>query len=247
MCKRSTHYVSGAASGAGYTAVVLGTAATLPVLVAGGLASAVTSGGRCSPDCDQFGWWKRLDRHLPDELLLFGGPMRHRGITHWWGLPLVPTVLLYQQWGSLSLFVQWLAGVLLAGWWSHLLTDFGVGARYSGGRRQEYDKSVLDRDDHPRGPGIPLFPWWLHVGLGYKNGSWAEQAIRLVSVFALLLVAGWRGAVLVLPLLVVLDIVLEYVFVRRSPWWVRNLRVDLNPFKSKREAELERSGWVRGG
>lgn len=108
-----------------------------------------------SPDIDGTKLWHFADRILPDEWLGNSGPMRHRGIMHFWGLYLALTVLasrvVADSW-------MWLAGAVLAGWWSHLAADFAVGARGQG-----------------RGPGIPLAPWWGHVGLGAKCGGWMEK------------------------------------------------------------------------
>ena len=219
MCGRVEHYVAAAGHGAAASLFALGAlpAGVVPgpavrvVVTALMAAGAVpTSGGRRSPDIDQYKEWNEVDRRIPDELLLFGGPMRHRGITHWWGIPAALTYLLWLACTHLPLaeavLLLVLAWVPLSGWWSHLISDFFVGHRYDGGKRPEADdpagawdrKSMLDADDHPRGPGIPLFPWWGHVGLGWRVGSVAEWVYVLTTV-AVGVAAGygaWRGVVL---------------------------------------------------
>src|SRR5689334_5875386 len=55
--------------------------------VGGILAAVAFSSGVTSPDIDNTPAWKRLDRWIPDELLGDGGPLGHRELTHWWGIP----------------------------------------------------------------------------------------------------------------------------------------------------------------
>jgi hypothetical protein len=194
---RVTHYAFGAATVA-WGSLAFSVSVVPPYTTAiAAVVGAVTAGGRCSPDMDQTRWWGRLDRRLPDELFPFGGPMRHRGITHWWGVPAPPTVLMWWQWPVIPAPLLLIPFALVAGWWSHLVLDFILGARYRGGRRPERDKTFLDSDDHPRGPGIPLLPWWGHVGLGFRNGSLAEVLCMAFSVFALWAAVGAPGAAVV--------------------------------------------------
>ena len=98
--------------------------------------------------------------------------MRHRGVTHFWGLYLVLSLAVYDvrpDW-------WWVAGAVLAGWWSHLVGDFLVGAPGQG-----------------RGPGIPLLPWWGHVGLGARCGGWIEGAWAIVvPLAAAVWVTAWH-------------------------------------------------------
>jgi len=217
MCGRVEHRVTAVSHGAvaslfAYAALppIGSPVARVAITVAVGLATAPTSGGKCSPDADQFGSWKKWDRRIPDELLLCGGPMRHRGISHWWGLPAAATWGLHEACTRLPLLLAVLllivAGLPLLGWWSHLWSDLWIGGQYLGGKRPEADdpagawdrKSTMDADDHPRGPGIPLFPWWGHVGLGWRVGSVGEW----VYVLATTIVGGaavygaWRGVIL---------------------------------------------------
>jgi hypothetical protein len=183
----STHRTLGFVAGAGY-----GHAAGLPwplTLTAGAIA-VVTSAGRLSPDADQFRGWRLADRILPDELLGRGGPMQHRGITHWWGWPTLLTAVWAAGVPLSTGGWSWLAGgALLAGWWSHLVGDMVFGRAV--GRYARPDEDQLDGDPDPvyggRGPGVPLAPWWWHVGVGLKCGGLTEWLLGL----ALLPVAAW--------------------------------------------------------
>lgn len=168
----STHRLCGFAAG-------LGAAAVLPMTPAeavGAVAVAVlTAGGPLSPDMDQRKWWRLLDRVIPDEWLGNGGPLQHRGITHWWGVILTGVVVAVFTVG----FPWWAAG-LTAGWGSHLLGDAVYGARSPG-----------------RGPGVPLGPWWGHHGAGLHSGGRGEIFVgRPVLVFLatglLLVLSGAR-------------------------------------------------------
>ena len=171
---RLTHHLAGAAAG-------LGLAATLswPLWQAGMAAAAggSTAGGRWSPDADQYRWWRRTDRILPDELLGNSGPLRHRGITHWWGIPALAAVAVLVL---VPAPLRWPAWALITGWCSHLAGDFVFGAACP------YEH---------RGPGIPLAPWWRHRGMGLDSGGLVE---RWVAAPALLVLLGWQTWTLVL-------------------------------------------------
>lgn len=172
-----THRLTGAAAGLA-VATAYGTAP--PRTVAITLIATATSAGFTSPDIDQKRGWQLADRLLPDELAGHGGPLRHRGLAHWWGLPLIIAYLASRyvphQW-------LWVIGALLVGWCSHLAGDFAFG---KANRRQG------------RGPGIPLAPWWWHVGIGLDTGGRLE---RLVGGLALPCVLAWQVITLVLPAL----------------------------------------------
>lgn len=164
------HYALGASAGLVWAQVggLNWWQALVAVPVAAGFSYAALS-----PDIDGSKLWHIADRILPDEILGEHGPMRHRGIMHWWGLYLALTFLashvVADSW-------MWLAGAVLAGWWSHLAGDLLVGARGQG-----------------RGPGIPLFPWWGHVGLGAKCGGWTEAVLAvLIPLVTVPWVAAWH-------------------------------------------------------
>lgn len=157
MCMAPAHHLAGFATGA-----ALAACAHQPAWVAVGSASlaAITAGGVLSPDVDQYKPWRALDRWLPDEWLGEGGPLQHRGVSHWWGIPAAVAAWLYVSGGP------WWAWMLLAGWVSHLVADWAFGQRAWG-----------------RGPGIPLLPWWGHHGLGGDAGGMLERFV-LVPVLA---------------------------------------------------------------
>lgn len=167
MCvvKTATHHVLG-------LAVAVAVAPRIAPGVLNGLVLAVvtvvTAGGALSPDMDQQPWWRMFDRAVPDEVFGHGGPLQHRGITHWWGLPaslaLVLAVTPAHGWA------WWACAGVALGWASHLLGDFVVGA-----------------GSPYRDAGIPLAPWWAHAGLGAPCGGWVE---RLVGRLALPAVAA---------------------------------------------------------
>ena len=162
------HRLLGAAAGAalgiqqGWPAWQTTTAAVL---------AAVTSNGRLSPDGDLYRGWRLADRILPDEALGMGGPMQHRGITHWWVLPAVAGAALA------VVAAPWWAWALLAGWISHLAGDFAFGQAAQG-----------------RAPGIPIAPWWGRVGLGLDSGGWVETGVRAVALPTIL---AWQACLVV--------------------------------------------------
>jgi membrane-bound metal-dependent hydrolase YbcI (DUF457 family) len=113
------------------------------------------------PDCDQRGWWKLIGKAVPNRLLDHGGPMRHRGITHWPGT----AIMLIGSLLALDTLISYLPVVAISiGWCSHLLGDFLIGAR-----------------SRYRGPGIPLAPWWHHRGAGAHNGGILDTAVTVSS------------------------------------------------------------------
>lgn len=105
------------------------------------------------PDVDQLSPWRVIDKVLPDEELGAGGPMRHRGITHWWAWPLLAALV--AQAADLG-DVGWVIWALIVGWTSHLIGDFLFGERPA---------------------GIPLWPWWGHIGLGLNSGGLLEHMV----------------------------------------------------------------------
>jgi len=169
------HRGLGAVFGLGY-----GIAAGLPAagVVGCGVLGTLSAAGPLSPDVDQHPAWRRADRWTPDEALGHGGPMQHRGITHWWGLALLFTcawwflLVPFTGDGGRGSLIGHGAGALLAGWWSHLTGD-----------------AVFGRADvrSGRGPGIPILPWWGHAGISLAVGGWLE---RTTGVLLWLVAAG---------------------------------------------------------
>jgi hypothetical protein len=170
MCEARTHHLVGMYAGAGLAWTTHAPLWHLPIAV--GVAS-LFAGGRLSPDVDQYKAWRRLDKWLPDELLGHGGPLGHRRVSHFWGIPavvgaaLLVTHVLHP--GPAWIAWAWLAvGSAVAGWASHLAADYAFGkACWQDGR----------------GAGIPFAPWWAHHGLGFDSGGILERRI-LVPVLA---------------------------------------------------------------
>lgn len=132
-----------------------------------------TSAGPTSPDIDQTRAWRRADRLTPDEHLGAGGPLQHRGVTHWWALPALAALLTLT---ACPPGARWVAWAALTGWTSHLLAD-----------------AVFGRPGCGRGPGIPLLGWTGHVGVGLPVGGALEAAVARVAVPATVaaLTHGW--------------------------------------------------------
>lgn len=123
-------------------------------VVAGAAPAAVFSAGLLSPDIDNTPMWKRLDRWVPDEWLGDGGPLGHRELTHWWGLPAIVAASLQ------TMPAPWWVWAAIVGWVSHIAGDLIFGKRGYGTPR-----------------GIPLAPWWWHVGVGLKCGGLGERTL----------------------------------------------------------------------
>jgi hypothetical protein len=166
---RASHHLAGLTTGLALAAVY---PAPLPVKAGIIAVATLTAGGGWSPDIDQTRMWGFLDRILPDEWLGEQGPMRHRGVSHFWGIPVTFAVLTYlyapPAW-------SWAAYAAAAGWLSHLAGDWVYGAAGYG-----------------RGPGIPLAPWWHHRGLGCRSGGHGEHVIArpILVLLAVYLAAG---------------------------------------------------------
>lgn len=152
---RKSHIMFGASCGA-CVSVVAGCSLWQTVVSAGVAATTAPL-----PDLDQRSWWRTLDRWIPDEWLGHGGPLAHRGITHWWG---IQVLLMFAVHSMSTGDCSWVLYVGCIGLCSHLIGDFILGAK-----------------SRYRGPGIPLMPWWRHVGLGVRCGGFCESAVVLSS------------------------------------------------------------------
>lgn len=171
---RITHHLFGAYAGAGVAWAVH----QQPWQIVASTAIAATfAGGELSPDMDQYKAWRKLDKWLPDELLGRGGPLQHRGISHWWGLPVLVAIgVAIGQHLSPAPF-WFLAWAVLVGWSSHLVGDFVFG------KASPYDH---------RGPGIPIWPWWKHVGVGLGASGPIESVTRGLLASGPFLALAWH-------------------------------------------------------
>lgn len=172
MSGRGTHHAGGAVLGLAVAAVAqqLGAETAIGIYAV----STVTAAGWLSPDVDQSWWWRRLDKVLPDELLGEGGPLQHRGITHWWGVTVGWAVL----WVVASVAVPavwWVGAGHVAGWTSHLLLD-----RVFGRRVITPQGAVVVR------AGIPLAPWWNHTGGVWRSSGPESRFAGVVLTFVAL-------------------------------------------------------------
>lgn len=186
MSGRGTHQVGGLVAG---LAVAQATAwkghAGLgeAVFLAG--TAFLTAGGVMSPDVDLSRTWRALDRWLPDEWLGAGGPLQHRGVTHWWGTILVMAAgwwLAATLIPPLGRFWPLMAGQV-AGWASHLALDAICGLQV-----RATDGAVIVR------AGVPMMPWWGHRGGLIRSSDIGSQTIGIVlgvvAVGQVLLMAG---------------------------------------------------------
>lgn len=116
------------------------------------------SAGITSPDMDNTRTWKKLDRFIPDELLGDGGPLGHRELIHWWGLPALVAFFLWKTDLGPAEFLLWAATV---GWASHLASDAPFG-----------------RGGYSIRPGIPILPWGaLRLCVGFKSDGIASAIL----------------------------------------------------------------------
>jgi hypothetical protein len=108
---------------------------------------------------------------------------RHRGVTHWWGAPAAAAaalVVVESGPGASWLVPWWVAWAALAGWSSHLAGDLVHGKTYWG----------------QDGPGIPLAPWWHHVGVGWaSDGVMAHVVAWGLAVPAGLALVGMSAGI----------------------------------------------------
>jgi hypothetical protein len=140
-----THRLAGALAGAGY-ATLTGQRPSVVAMTA--LVATATSNGPASPDGDQTDTWRAATRALPS------WARRHRGITHWWGIPALAWAAVPQ----LDPLVQWAAYALIVGWASHIAGDAIFG----------------------RIPIDPTGRW--QAGLGLDTGGILENGGRVLGI-----------------------------------------------------------------
>ena len=153
------HRTVGAAAGIALAATTHPEPWKWPLIIA---VAAAFSHGPTSPDIDLTRAWHLIDRLVPDEALGNNGPLQHRGISHWWGIPASAAIAV---WVLCPPALAWAAWAALTGWTSHLAADF-----------------VCGRSGCGRGPGIPLAPWWWHVGVGFASDGAAARVITATAV-----------------------------------------------------------------
>lgn len=145
----ATHRITGALTGAAYAAAL---SEDRRLIVIAAIAASATSNGPISPDLDQTRAWRAIPDWAPSWI------RRHRGITHWWGLPVL-------AWATLDSWcppeAHWTVRFLLLGWASHILGDFIFGK-------------------------IPLLPWGAYAGAGLKTGGFWETGQYRSRLSALL-------------------------------------------------------------
>lgn len=161
---RTSHHLLGAVTGLGLAAAS-GWSTPQALLSAG--AAAFFAGGPTSPDIDNKQWWHSLDRLLPDEVLGHGGPLKHRGLMHWWGLPAIACVLVSVAQVSVPWLPWWIVYASIAGWSSHLVGDFIFG---------------MANNRVGLGKGIPLMPWWCYVGVGLRCSGGVLQGLTGILI-----------------------------------------------------------------
>jgi hypothetical protein len=139
-----SHRLLGALAGASYAAAS-GQPRSLVAMTA--LVATATSNGPASPDGDQTGqWWPAVTAFAPTWV------HRHRGLLHWWGLP----VLAWWLVPLLDPQAQWAAHALIVGWASHIAGD-----------------AVFGR--------VPLAPWGHNAGFGLDTDGALESGVRILG------------------------------------------------------------------
>jgi hypothetical protein len=177
MSRRGTHYAGGAVLG--LAAAQASIWAGMPIRDALALAavSTITGGGELSPDVDQRKWFRTLDRWLPDEWLGGGGPLQHRGVTHWTAWPPILAI----GWAVAIAFgppilgrFWWIGYGVALGWASHAILD----ALYGHAVHTPEGMIVVRR-------GVPTMPWWRHrAGIWTSSGIGSQTAGIVLTLVA---------------------------------------------------------------
>lgn len=130
---------------------------------AGVIPAVAFSAGITSPDVDNTRLWKKLVAATNT-----GDVLGHRRLMHWWGLPAVAA-----GWAQ-SVGVPFLIWAAIFGWASHVAADCLVGRRGYGTPE-----------------GVPLLPWWCHVGAGLKCGGIGERLLVIFAALGAAVVVVW--------------------------------------------------------
>lgn len=148
------HRLAGAAAGAGYATFV---GAPYVVVVATALIATVSAGGPLSPDLDQSRWWRSIPHWRG---------MKHRGVMHWFGWPVLAWVFGVP---ALPASLTVVGAALTIGWASHIAADLLFGR-------------------------VPLTPWGAApFGLKLDTGGLVETLfVRLALIVTLLWFLCWR-------------------------------------------------------
>jgi hypothetical protein len=83
------HVLGGALAGLAFAQVTMANAppdAAPNALLTAAVVGVVAASTATLPDICQHRAWRTADAVLPDEALGHGGPLQHRGISHWWGV-----------------------------------------------------------------------------------------------------------------------------------------------------------------
>lgn len=154
-------------NGAGHRATGAAVAATslhlAPIDARGAVAvlalTVVFSAGPGSPDVDNSVGWKRMDRFLPDEALCAGGPLGHRRLTHWWGIPALLWWVYATHPEAFAGLGPWTVRALITGWATHVAVDALLGEG-----------------------GVPAAGWALRVGLHLNQDGTLATFARWASL-----------------------------------------------------------------
>ena len=127
-------------------------------------------------DCDQRKWWRRIAKVVPTHWLGEGGPLAHRGITHWtaWG-PIIAALWWVLMAVDPSLRgVWWLGYGVACGWASHVILD----ALFGHAVRTPMGAVVVRR-------GVPTRLWMHHRwGIWTSGGPGSKGAGCLLCMVA---------------------------------------------------------------
>lgn len=124
------------------------------------------------PDLDNTKGYRKVDKAAPDEKLGGGGPLGHRQLLHWWGLPVgLGCLASFADLGD----VGWIIYAALWGYLSHILLDLPFGEEGHGTRK-----------------GVPVFLWYGRIGGWFYSDKLAADLLILpVCGFCCWTAFGW--------------------------------------------------------